>query len=302
MIGVLADHVDAPRPEIRRHARTLTTCRRPRIRSRALGASGALVGLAPRDSAQANFANAAATSTLIAMSSRELIFVEAGNAAISSALPQRYNRHVVIRPAWSDNELKGSWRRLRERSQARIEPGILIERHDRLLDEEVGMPNEKGQGPKADSGPKAPNERQQQILDAYFECPNAAAVARALKGSERNVRRIVQQFDNLLVERRQQRFAETFQRIDARHARTQDWADSTLGEDLGRLDELAASKNEGVALRATRMKLDIALVAPSAASIPQTSEADRLLQLLQRALADRLAGLENDPYQGGEGA
>lgn len=184
-----------------------------------------------------------------------------------------------------------------------MEPDILVERHDRLLDEEAGMPsNEKGQSPKVDSGPKTPNERQLQILDAYFECPNAAAVARALKGSERNVRRIVQQFDDLLVERRQQRFEERFQRIDARHARAQDWADSTVGEALGRLDELAASENEGVALRATRMKLDIALLAPSTASIPQTSEADRLLQRLQRALADRLAELENDPDQGGESA
>lgn len=147
-----------------------------------------------------------------------------------------------------------------------------------------------------------PTARQQQILDAYFECPNAAAVARALGGSERNVRRIVQQFADLLVERRQQRFEERLKRIDARHARTQDWADSALGEALGRLDELAASDNEGVALRATRMKLDIALLAPSAASVPQTSEADRLLQLLQRDLADRLAKLENDPDQRGESA
>jgi hypothetical protein len=150
--------------------------------------------------------------------------------------------------------------------------------------------NEKGRSPKAGSGRKIPTSRQQQILDAYFEGPNAAAVARALRVSERNVRRIVQQFDDLLVERRQQRFEERLQRIDARHARTQVWADSTLGEALDRLDELAASKNEGVALRATRMKLDIALLAPPTASIPQTSE------------ADRLAELENDPGQGGESA
>src|SRR3990172_10052760 len=117
--------------------------------------------------------------------------------------------------------------------------------------------NEEGRSPRADSGRKTPSARQQQILDAYFECPNAAAVARALRGSERNVRRIVHQFDDLLVERRQQRFEETLRMIDARHARIQEWADSTLGQVLGRLDELPSSKNELYALRATRMMLDI---------------------------------------------
>ena len=125
---------------------------------------------------------------------------------------------------------------------------------------------------------------------------------RALRVSERNVRRIVNQFGDLLVEGRQQRFEERLQWIDARDATVQDWAASGLLEVLGRLDALAASQSEGVALRATKMKLDIALLAPSAASAPKTSEADRLLQLLQRDLADRLAELENDPIQRGEGA
>jgi hypothetical protein len=160
----------------------------------------------------------------------------------------------------------------------------------------------KSRSPKAGSGHQTPTPRQQQILDSFFECPNAAAVARTLRVSERNVRRIAQRFDGLLVERRQQRFEERLQRIDARHARTQDWADSTLEETLGRLDELAASENEGVALRATRTKLDISFHGSSAALTPQTHAADRLLGLLQRELADRLAELESDPEQRGESA
>jgi hypothetical protein len=83
--------------------------------------------------------------------------------------------------------------------------------------------------PSAGNGSaREPTLKQQQILDAYFACPNAAAVARGLKVSERNVRRIVKQFAHLLVERRQHRDEERLQRIDARHARAQDWADSSL--------------------------------------------------------------------------
>lgn len=161
---------------------------------------------------------------------------------------------------------------------------------------------EEGPGRNAGSGRKTPNARQQQILDEYFECPNAAAVSRALGASERNVRRIVERFDDLLAERRRQRFEERVQRIDARHARAQDWADSRLGEALDRLDQLAASQDQGVALRATRIKLDIALLAPPPAPIARTSEANRLLDLLRRDFADRLAELEGAPDKGGERA
>jgi hypothetical protein len=161
---------------------------------------------------------------------------------------------------------------------------------------------DKRRGPEAGSGQKTPTQRQQQILAAFFVLPNAAAVGRSLGCNERTVRRVVQQFNDLLVERRQQRFEEELQRSDARHARVHDWADAALGQALERLDELAASEDEGVALRATKLKLNLALPVISAASSPRAAEEDGLLRLLQRELDARIAGLERDADRGDEHA
>ena len=152
-------------------------------------------------------------------------------------------------------------------------------------------------GPGHAGAPTPPNPRQQQILDAYFLCPNAAAVARTTKSSERNVRRIVALFARQLGERRQQRDDERLRRIDARHARTQDWADAGLEKALARLDELAASPNDGAALRALKVKLDIFFLHPGAMPARQTSETDRLLGQLLGDLAEQQRELEGPDHE-----
>jgi hypothetical protein len=119
--------------------------------------------------------------------------------------------------------------------------------------------NDAGSGEERNSRSRGPSPRQQGILAAYAENPNAAAVARALKTNERHVRRIAKQFPDRLDERRRQLDDDRLERARARRAKIQDWSDATLDELLRRLDELAASSNEGVALRAIRLKLDLAL-------------------------------------------
>ena len=56
--------------------------------------------------------------------------------------------------------------------------------------EQGDMSGEHGQNVE-EAGTKQPSLRQQRVLDKYYEMPNAAAVARDLDMSERQVRRIV---------------------------------------------------------------------------------------------------------------
>ena len=135
---------------------------------------------------------------------------------------------------------------------------------------------------------KEPSIRQEEILVTYVQNPNAAAVGRALRTNERHVRRILKQFPDRLDELRRQFDEERLERARARQARTQDWEDARLDADLQRLDELAGSSNEGVALRAIKMKLDLALRAPSPRSIPEVSDLDRALLSVERGLVRRI--------------
>lgn len=135
---------------------------------------------------------------------------------------------------------------------------------------------------------KEPSGRQEEILVTYVENPNAAAVGRALRTNERHVRRILKQFPDRLDDLRRQFDEERLEKARARQARTQDWADARLDADLQRLDELAGSSNEGVALRAIKMKLDLALRAPSPRSIPGVSDLDRSLLGVERGLVRRI--------------
>jgi hypothetical protein len=106
---------------------------------------------------------------------------------------------------------------------------------------------------------RGPNREQQVVLDAYFENPNAAAVARDLGKSERNVRRICDRFSGELLERWRERDEELRARSEARRARVEDWIDDGLGRAFEQLDASMGSANEAVRLRAAKMTIDIAL-------------------------------------------
>jgi len=107
-----------------------------------------------------------------------------------------------------------------------------------------------------------PNVRQDEILNAYLDNPNAAAVARSLKTNDRHVRRLVKQFADVLEERRRERLERRQERADARLARSEALADAMLDSALQRLNQLSESSNESIAIRAVRIKLDLALRRP----------------------------------------
>jgi hypothetical protein len=146
-------------------------------------------------------------------------------------------------------------------------------------------------GREMSSGLEEPSARQEEILKAYVESPNAAAVSRALKESERNVRRVVKRFEDRLRELREERNREGRERAHARQAMAQEWADAALAESLSQLDSLAVSKNEGVALRAIQMKLDLALRMPPA-TYPTDTKIALDLEALERRVARRIADIE----------
>ena len=152
-------------------------------------------------------------------------------------------------------------------------------------------PDDSESGREVGSGLREPSARQEEILKAYVENPNAAAVGRALKESERNVRRMVKRFEDRLGELRHERDREGRERASARQAKAQDWADAALPESLSQLDSLAASENEGVALRAIRIKLDLALRMPPATYLPDT-KITLGLEGVKRRLVQRMADIE----------
>ena len=147
-------------------------------------------------------------------------------------------------------------------------------------------------GSETSSQIKGPSPRQEEILLAYVESPNAAAVDRAMRTNERHVRRIVKRFADRLDELRQERSREGRERAHARQAKTQDWADAALDESLRQLDALAASENEGVAIRAIKMKLDLSLRMPPATFPTERTKIALGLEDAERRLAQRIAGMK----------
>jgi hypothetical protein len=109
----------------------------------------------------------------------------------------------------------------------------------------------------ASRGGPEPTFAQRKILDLYVDLPNAAAVSRQSDQSERNVRRIVEKFGDYVEDKWQAREAEHLRRDSARTSKVEGWLDESLDDLLRRLDALAGSANEGVALRAIKMKLDM---------------------------------------------
>jgi hypothetical protein len=146
---------------------------------------------------------------------------------------------------------------------------------------------------------KPPTLRQQAILDEYVQRPNAAAVARALATNERHVRRLVEQFPDYLEDVRRRRDDERLERIRARQARVQDWADAVMEMALRRLDELASSDNHNVALRAIDKMLDLALPASSGVPLRVNTELDRALESRKGDLARRLDEIEATAVENG---
>ncbi len=140
-----------------------------------------------------------------------------------------------------------------------------------------------------------PTLAQERVLAAYLEHPNAAAVARALHVSERNVRRILKRFAVPLAEMSRERDQERLLRAEAREAKVQAWADTSLDESLARLDALAGSAKDATALRAIKMKIALALREPRSTSLP--SILDRGLEHVERGLAARLYAIETTATQ-----
>jgi hypothetical protein len=94
-------------------------------------------------------------------------------------------------------------------------------------------------------------------------------------------------------ERRRQQDAERQARAGARRAKIDDWIDQDLVRTLQRLDALTNSENESIALRAIRMKLDIAIgkvnPAPVLSSDP---EIDAIYQAKERELLEQLVAAD----------
>jgi hypothetical protein len=154
-----------------------------------------------------------------------------------------------------------------------------------------------------DSSTGEPTHQQQMILDAYFANPNAAAVARELRKSERNVRRIVERFADLLRERGRQQDAERHARAAARQAKFDDWLDHGLEGALRRLDALTTSENDSVALRAIRLMLDLAMRTTAPATVFSSEPGlDAMRQAKERELLEQLRALDADEATGTNGS
>jgi hypothetical protein len=154
----------------------------------------------------------------------------------------------------------------------------------------AGNRDDSQSGRDAGSPRNGPNPRQEEILTAYAQTPNAAAVGRALRTNERHVRRVVKGFPERVDELRRERDQEQRERADARRAKVQDWADASLDETLRQLDSAAAGANASVALSAIKMKLGLALDLPPATAVP--TQIDRALEEDERRLAHRISEIE----------
>jgi hypothetical protein len=116
--------------------------------------------------------------------------------------------------------------------------------------------------PAARSGTRrkeGPTREQQNVLNAYYENPNAAQVARDLGVSERNVRRIRDSFQEQLQERWDRRDTEEQAQADVRRRRVDDWIDGGLDRAMQELDALLESQNESIRLRVARQRIEWAL-------------------------------------------
>jgi hypothetical protein len=164
-----------------------------------------------------------------------------------------------------------------------------------------GTSKDAGAPGSADGAGRAPTMPQQRVLDAYFDHPNAAAVARECGVSERHVRRICGDFADQLDERERQREADHRALADARRSKIDEWSDRGLEKTLERLDALAESANDRVALQAIKLKLEIAMHGGSGRR-PMPFSTNHELDMLRRDrdvdLTRRLDALEEGESHG----
>jgi len=145
-----------------------------------------------------------------------------------------------------------------------------------------------------ESNRKTPTLRQQQVLDAFYDTPSAAAVARSMKPkiSAKQVGRIVQEFGYLLVERREAQNAELELRSSARIGKLQDWIDEHLGRALERLGQIAEGDNDQRALSAIKLMFELASVVGLHPG--RVSGIDAILAEKEREVEAQLAALHGD--------
>jgi hypothetical protein len=144
-----------------------------------------------------------------------------------------------------------------------------------------------------------PTREQRRVLDALVEHPNAAAVARALGVSERNVRRIRDRFSEELQERWRRRDEEGRALADARRYRIEAWLDASLDRAMDELDALLTSANESIRLRAAKTRIDLALRFEHRGVAGLSMPLDDLAAAHAEELRERIRGLaEGDPPRG----
>jgi hypothetical protein len=100
--------------------------------------------------------------------------------------------------------------------------------------------------------------RHRGIVDDFLRSGNAAQVARNQGVHEKTVRRVVKKFAPYVAEQMEIRAAKRQEAESARDSRLEGWLGATLETDLRRIDELTQSNDEGVALRALKIKFEIA--------------------------------------------
>lgn len=147
------------------------------------------------------------------------------------------------------------------------------------------------------SAPKAPSDRQEQILRAFAWAGNAAAVGRELKTNEGHVRRLARKFPDRLDELRRERDQERREHADAREARLQERVDPLLDAALARLKDLIPSAQDPVAVRAIKLAIDLAVRVPAPMSAP--TELDRTLAEDERKTVRRIAQIEAELNEDG---
>jgi hypothetical protein len=144
----------------------------------------------------------------------------------------------------------------------------------------------------------AANARHLQILLAYIATPNAAAVGRALRTNERHVRRVVDDHRGRVDELRASQDQERREAVRSRQMQVEAWASVGLTDALYAIDEAARSDNATLALRANKLKIDLALRHPTGLPLGVATaldhELDEAHRAIERDIADVVDGWGGD--------
>jgi hypothetical protein len=167
--------------------------------------------------------------------------------------------------------------------------GVLAEEVSELAVEGSATSRRGARSPDMRGG--GPTVRQERILAAYARRPNAAAVARELGTNERHVRRLVDRFAERLSEIRHEMEDDRREQLRMREQVLLEWVQRSLETDLSRLDTLTSSADDGVALRALKLKFELSMRLPDMVA-RLTTEFDGELVRLERQLAERIKNLD----------